>query len=43
MSIIDIAFACGFESLATFYRAFKSEYGMTASEMREAIRQDPPG
>lgn len=43
MSITEIAFVCGFDSLATFYRAFKSEYGMTASEMRETTRQDPLG
>ena len=43
MSITEIAFACGFDSLATFYRAFKSEYGMTASEMRETIPPDPQG
>ncbi|MRV75519.1 helix-turn-helix domain-containing protein [Duganella sp. FT92W] len=33
-TITDIAFACGFDSLATFYRAFKAEAGMTASEFR---------
>ena len=34
MSITDIAFACGFESLATFYRCFKAEFESTASEFR---------
>lgn len=34
--VTEIAFACGFESLSTFYRAFKRAFGMTASEFREA-------
>ena len=34
MPITDIAFACGFESLATFYRCFKAEFQATASEIR---------
>jgi AraC-like DNA-binding protein len=33
-SVTEIAFACGFESLATFYRCFRSETEMTASEWR---------
>lgn len=33
-SVTDIAFACGFDSLATFYRCFRAETGMTASEWR---------
>jgi len=33
-TITSIAFACGFDSLATFYRAFKAEAGMTATEYR---------
>lgn len=36
--IIDIAFAMGFESLATFIRSFKNEMGTTPSEYREQIR-----
>lgn len=32
--IIDIAFACGFRSLVTFNRAFRSAYGATPSEIR---------
>jgi AraC-like DNA-binding protein len=35
-SITDIAFAWGFNSLATFYRAFRQAYGMTPSEWRAA-------
>ncbi|MBA5689819.1 helix-turn-helix domain-containing protein [Rugamonas apoptosis] len=38
MSITDIALRCGFDSLATFYRQFKSRFGMTASAMRHAAR-----
>jgi len=34
MPITDIAFACGFDSLATFYRCFKAEFEATASEYR---------
>jgi AraC-like DNA-binding protein len=32
--IADIAFACGFESLATFYRAFNAAYGMPPGDFR---------
>lgn len=35
LSITDIALGCGFESLATFYRQFKSRFGVTASELRQ--------
>lgn len=34
MPITDVAYACGFESLATFYRCFKAEFQATASEIR---------
>jgi AraC-like DNA-binding protein len=33
-SISDIAFTCGFESLATFYRAFHAVHGMTPGDFR---------
>jgi AraC-like DNA-binding protein len=33
-SVADIAFACGFDSLATFYRAFRESTGMTPLDMR---------
>lgn len=39
LSVTEIAYRCGFDSLATFYRAFKTGVGMTASEYREAARQ----
>jgi len=32
----DIAYACGFDSIATFYRVFRATYGMTPSDMRVA-------
>lgn len=38
LPITDIALCCGFDSLATFYRQFKSRFGMTASEMRHTAR-----
>lgn len=34
LSVTQVAFACGFDSLATFYRAFAATYGMTPSDMR---------
>jgi AraC-like DNA-binding protein len=33
-SISDVAFACGFESLATFYRAFRATQGTTPGDFR---------
>lgn len=30
----DIAYACGFDSLATFYRAFRRAYGVAPGELR---------
>jgi AraC-like DNA-binding protein len=33
-TVSDVAFACGFDSPATFYRAFRTVTGMTASEWR---------
>lgn len=41
MTITDIAFSCGFESLQTFYRLFKAEYGVTASELRHGMADAP--
>jgi AraC-like DNA-binding protein len=38
MPVTDIAFACGFDSLATFYRCFKAEFEATASEFRDRER-----
>ncbi len=32
--VADIAFACGFDSLATFYRAFRRAYGMAPGDLR---------
>lgn len=34
-SISQIAFACGFESLATFYRAFQAAHGASPGDFRE--------
>lgn len=33
-SVSDIAFACGFDSMATFYRTFRSAYGLSPSDIR---------
>lgn len=35
-SVADIAFASGFDSIATFYRVFRATYGMTPSDVRVA-------
>lgn len=32
--VADIAYTCGFDSIATFYRVFRSAYGMTPSDVR---------
>lgn len=32
--VADIAYACGFDSIATFYRVFRSAYGMTPGDVR---------
>ncbi|MFT4119836.1 AraC family transcriptional regulator [Bradyrhizobium sp.] len=34
--VAEIVFACGFDSLATFYRVFRQAYDMTPNEMRSA-------
>jgi AraC-like DNA-binding protein len=37
-SVVDIAFGWGFSSMATFYRAFASEFGAAPVALREASR-----
>jgi transcriptional regulator GlxA family with amidase domain len=32
--IDEIAFACGFDSIATFYRTFQAAHGMSPGEFR---------
>ena len=39
-SVIDIAFGWGFNSMATFYRAFASEFGGAPTVLRGLSRQD---
>lgn len=34
--VADIAYACGFDSIATFYRVFRSNFGMTPGDVRIA-------
>jgi AraC-like DNA-binding protein len=39
-SVVDIAFGWGFNSMATFYRAFISEFGSSPAVLRAASRRD---
>jgi AraC-like DNA-binding protein len=39
LTIAEIAFACGFDSLATFYRAFRAVEGITPGDFRQCVRQ----
>ena len=39
-SVVDIAFGWGFNSMATFYRAFASEFGSSPAVLRAASRRD---
>jgi AraC-like DNA-binding protein len=39
-SVVDIAFGWGFNSMATFYRAFVSEFGSPPAVLRAASRRD---
>lgn len=36
-TVAEIAYACGFDSLATFYRAFRASYGMTPLDARAGL------
>lgn len=36
LTVAQVAYACGFESLATFYRVFRSVYGMAPGDARQA-------
>ncbi|GJD57322.1 HTH-type transcriptional activator RhaR [Methylobacterium dankookense] len=42
LSVTEIAFACGFDSIATFYRAFHRAHGMTPGDARSVLRDGPP-
>ena len=41
-SIADVAFAWGFNSLSSFYRAFVAEFGMSPGDLREQKAQSGP-
>ncbi len=41
--VTDIAFACGFDSMATFYRAFRKAEEATPGDYRQALLSDSPG
>ena len=38
-SVLDIAMACGFDSLSTFYRVFSATYGMPPGDYRRSVRR----
>jgi AraC-like DNA-binding protein len=38
--VVDIAFGWGFNSMATFYRAFVTEFGSSPAVLRAASRKD---
>lgn len=40
LTVTDIAHACGFDSIATFYRVFRSAHGMTPGDIRAAAIRD---
>ncbi|WP_338830150.1 AraC family transcriptional regulator [Bradyrhizobium sp. 27S5] len=40
--IDEIAFSCGFDSIATFYRVFRATYGMTPGDARRVGPADQP-
>jgi AraC-like DNA-binding protein len=35
--IADVAFACGFDSLSTFYRSFRAAFAMSPAEFRKSV------
>ncbi|VIO67370.1 AraC family transcriptional regulator [Bradyrhizobium ivorense] len=40
--IDEIAFSCGFDSIATFYRVFRASFGMTPGDARRVQAADVP-
>jgi AraC-like DNA-binding protein len=40
LTITEIALACGFDSIATFYRTFRQTYGMAPGDLRKNLRRD---
>ncbi|MDO8980920.1 MAG: helix-turn-helix transcriptional regulator [Afipia sp.] len=44
LAVTDVALACGFDSLSTFYRVFRTAYGVTPGDVRAAAGdgEDPP-
>ncbi|MBI1204794.1 MAG: helix-turn-helix domain-containing protein [Rhodopseudomonas sp.] len=39
-SVLNIALACGFDSLSTFYRVFRAAHGVPPGDYRHAMRAD---
>lgn len=35
--VLDVAFSCGFDGMATFYRAFRAAYGLTPGDVRHGV------
>lgn len=40
-SVVDVAFACGFNSLATFYRQYTAAFGVSPAGRRRRIEPSP--
>lgn len=40
-TVLDIAIACGFDSLSTFYRVFRTAYGVPPGDYRRMLRDAP--
>ena len=38
LTVTDVARACGFDSLATFYRTFRQAYGLAPGDLRKDAR-----
>jgi transcriptional regulator GlxA family with amidase domain len=41
-AVIDVAFAWGFGSMPSFYRAFQGAFGLSPGEAREQALAGPP-
>lgn len=42
LTMVEISEACGFDSVATFYRAFRHHAGMAPGDMRSLLRRGQP-
>jgi transcriptional regulator GlxA family with amidase domain len=39
LTVTEIALACGFDSLATFYRTFRQTYGLAPGDLRKDLQR----